>query len=112
LFPQATLPLDSTDRKLSVVEEEQLYGCFSPYGSPCPSAQPFVSASSVGEGMDEILAPVMQIVPKLHELCGKSSVVLSLEPGSSETLTVATTPELHKVVWGIFGGDSVGAWLI
>jgi hypothetical protein len=34
---QASLPLVSTDLKSSVVEEEQLYDCFSPYGSPCPS---------------------------------------------------------------------------
>jgi hypothetical protein len=32
---QALLPLDSTEQKSSVVEEEYLYGCISPRGSPC-----------------------------------------------------------------------------
>jgi hypothetical protein len=94
---QASLPLDSTDLKSSVVEEEQLYGCFSPCGSPCPSPRPFMSSPSVGEGMDGILAPVLQIASEPHELRGESSAVLPLESGSFEALVVATTPELHKL---------------
>jgi hypothetical protein len=37
---QASLPLDSTEQKSSVVEGEHgehLYGCISPRGSPCQS---------------------------------------------------------------------------
>jgi hypothetical protein len=34
---QASLPLDSTERKSSVVEVEHLHGCFSPRCCPCTS---------------------------------------------------------------------------
>jgi hypothetical protein len=42
--------------------------------------------------MDGILAPVLQTMLELHELCGESSVVLSLELGSFDALAVATAP--------------------
>jgi hypothetical protein len=55
--------------------------------------------ASVGEGIDGILAPVLQITPELGELCGESplipSMALPLELGSlgsSEALAVATAP--------------------
>jgi hypothetical protein len=103
---------------------EELYGCFSPYGSP-PLSQPFVSVGSVDEGMDGILAPMLQIAPESHELCeessvvlplepsssevlavcGKSSVVLLLELGSSEAVTVASTPSPHKLLDSVVTGD-------
>jgi hypothetical protein len=116
--------LDSSKQKSYVVEEENLYGCFSPHG---PSSLPNESAAPEHEGMDlvatqaldlgkcanvdtivsvspesdrqpvaksgvlthvpicsspvvsadfesedigEFLAPVLQITPELHELCG------------------------------------------
>jgi hypothetical protein len=31
---KALFPFNSTEQKSYVVEEERLYGCFSPYGSP------------------------------------------------------------------------------
>jgi hypothetical protein len=34
---QASFPLDSTEQKSTVVEEEHLYGCISPRGNPCQS---------------------------------------------------------------------------
>jgi hypothetical protein len=40
----------------------------------------------------EVVAPVLQIMPKLQELCGESSVVMPIELGSSEVLEVAMTP--------------------
>jgi hypothetical protein len=61
------------------------------------SPRPFVSAAFMGEAMDGILVPVLQITPEPNELCGKSSSVLMLESGSFETLVVATKPELHEL---------------
>jgi hypothetical protein len=56
---QASLPVDSADLKPSVVEEEQLYDCFSPYGRRGLLCR----LPPWSEGMDEILAPVLQIAP-------------------------------------------------
>jgi hypothetical protein len=89
---QASLSLDSTDLKSSVVEEEQLYNFFSPCGSPCPSPRPFVSAASMGKGMDGILVSV-----QAHELCGESYDVFPLEPSAFEALAVATMQEVHEL---------------
>jgi hypothetical protein len=43
-----------------------------------------MSIGSESEGMDGILAPILQNTPEVHELCGESSVVLPLELGSFE----------------------------
>jgi hypothetical protein len=45
---------------------------------PCQSSQPVVSVVSKSERIDEILAPVLQITPKLHDLCRGSSVASEL----------------------------------
>jgi hypothetical protein len=76
---QASLPLDSIPLKSSLVEEERLHGCFSPRGSPCTSPQPAFES----DGMDGMLAPLLQIIPELTELCGEPSVVV---------VVVSTTP--------------------
>jgi hypothetical protein len=90
---QASIPHDFTEQKSYVVEEAHIYGCFSLCGSHCPSLRPTVSVSSECEGMDGILASVLQIAPESHELCGESFVVLPLEPGSLfEASGVATAP--------------------
>jgi hypothetical protein len=89
---QVSLALGSVEEKSSVVEEEYLYSCFSPRGSPGQSLQPVVSAASESEGIDETLAPVLQITPERHELLGDSPAVLPLALCSFETLEVAMTP--------------------
>jgi hypothetical protein len=63
---QALFLLDSIEQKSSMVKEEHLHGCFSPRGSPCTLPQP----TSESDGMDGILAPLLQITPELTELCG------------------------------------------
>jgi hypothetical protein len=75
-------------QKSSIVEEEHLYGCFSPHGSP---PKPHVLADFEGEGIDGIMAPVIQIMRNLHDLSGESSMVLPLVLGSFQALAVATT---------------------
>jgi hypothetical protein len=85
---QASFPLDSSEQKSSVVEEEHLYSCISPRGSPYQSSQLDVSAAYESEGMDVILDPVLHFTPEFHELCEESSEVLSLELGSFEALAI------------------------
>jgi hypothetical protein len=85
---QALLPLDPTES--SVVEEEYLYGCISPRGSPCQASHLDVAVAYEREGMDEMLDPMLHITPEYHELCEASSDVLPLELGSFEAL--ATLP--------------------
>jgi hypothetical protein len=50
------------------------------------------------EGLDGILAPVLQITPELNGLGEDSSVVLPLELGSFEALTVATVPSPPRLL--------------
>jgi hypothetical protein len=88
---QASCPLDSTKQKSSVVEEEQLHGCFSPRGSLCPPLQLDMLVASKSEDTDGALAPV-QITPELNELCGESSMIPPLQPGSFEAVVVMTSP--------------------
>jgi hypothetical protein len=99
---QALFPHDSTEQKSSVVEKDDLYGCISPHGSPCPSPQPFVSSASVSEGMVGTLAPVLQITPELHDLCEEDSVELPLELGSFEASTVAPAPSPPQKPTSVF----------
>jgi hypothetical protein len=55
------------------VENECDFNCFSPRASPCPSPHHDVRVAYVSEDADEIMAPVMEILPELHELCGMPS---------------------------------------
>jgi hypothetical protein len=64
---QASFPLDSSEQKSSVVEEEHLYSCISPRDSPYQSSQLDVSAAYESEGMDEILDPVLHFTPEFHD---------------------------------------------
>jgi hypothetical protein len=81
-----------------VPEKEHLHGCFSPRGSLYPAPQPDGSVAFESEGLDEILAPVLQISPELNGLGEDSSVVLPLELGSFEALTVATVPSPPRLL--------------
>jgi hypothetical protein len=40
----------------------------------------------------EVVAPILQVMPELQELCGESSMVLPMELGSLEACAVAMTP--------------------
>jgi hypothetical protein len=42
------------------------------------SSQPHVSVASECEDIDGIMAPVMHIIPELHELSGETSPPLSM----------------------------------
>jgi hypothetical protein len=101
---QASFPHDSTEQK-SVVEEDDLYGCISPHGSPCLSPQPFVSSAPVSEGMVGILDPVLQITPELHDLCEEDFVELPLKLGSFEASAVAPMPSPLQKPTSMFSGE-------
>jgi hypothetical protein len=58
----------------SVVEEECSFGCFSPRVRPCPSPHRDVPVAYESKDVDEIMAPVMEIMPE----CGKPSPSLSM----------------------------------
>jgi hypothetical protein len=61
---------ESAEHESSVVGEECIFGCFSPRGRPCPSSHRDMSVACESMDVDEITAPVMEIIPELHELCG------------------------------------------
>ena len=71
-----------------MVEEEHFYGSFSPRVSPCPPPQLNVSAASESKDIDGSLAPVLEIISELPQLCEESSVELSVELGSHDALAV------------------------
>jgi hypothetical protein len=50
-----------------------------------------MSVASKSEDINGIMAPVLQITPELHELCVESSMMLLMDVGSLEDLSVATT---------------------
>jgi hypothetical protein len=60
----------------------------------------------MGEGMDEILPPVLQSTLGIRELCGESSLVLPLESGSSEGLAVVMAPSPSQLPASVDSGVS------
>lgn len=84
---QASVALDSSEQKSSVVEEEHLHGCFSPHG---PSSLPNESAASEREGMDKIAAQSLDL-----ELSDVADTPVSLSHESGEQVvakSVVLTP--------------------
>jgi hypothetical protein len=77
------LHIDSVDKG-----KADLYGCFSPRGGLNTSS---LSVASRSEAAD-VVAPVLQFMSELQELCGVSSVIHPMELVSLEALEVATMP--------------------
>jgi hypothetical protein len=81
-----------------VAEEECIFGCFSPLAKSCSSQRPDVSVASRSVDM----APVIQIMPELQELCGEPSPPLSLVhlqvdlPHVDSRGTSVVVPELQQ----------------
>ncbi|KAK1601703.1 hypothetical protein QYE76_018397 [Lolium multiflorum] len=98
---QVLFPLGSAETKSSLVEEQHLYSCFSPRGSPCQSSRPIVLAVSEGERIDEILAPVLQITPELHEIGGDSSLVPELLELRDDVVMCCSIEEVRSDLHGI-----------
>jgi hypothetical protein len=89
---QASFSLDTIEQKSPVVDEEHLYGCISPQGSPCLSSpQLDVSVTSKSEAVDGKLASVLRITPELLELCGESSVAVASTPSPPQSLASVVT---------------------
>jgi hypothetical protein len=85
-------PGESVEQESYVVEEECSFGCFSPHARPCTGPHCDVPVAYESEDTDEIMTPVMEIMPELQELCGKPSPSMSMvELGSLESVAVAMT---------------------
>jgi hypothetical protein len=52
------------------VEKEYSFSCFSSHVRPCTGPHCDVPVAYESEDADETIAPVMEIIPELHELCG------------------------------------------
>jgi hypothetical protein len=89
---QASFPLDSIEENLSVVEEEHLYGCISPRGSPNPSQQPDVSVASGSEGMDVNPNRVLQTTRDLPLIVEHVKVDVPTTLSLPEQSDVSPTP--------------------
>jgi hypothetical protein len=85
---------ESAEQESSVVEEDCSFGCFSPRVRPCSSPHRDVPVAYESEDADEIMAPVMEILPELEELCGKPPPLsmLHIQVDPLGTSTVASTP--------------------
>jgi hypothetical protein len=77
----------------------ELYGCFSPRGGDTLLLPPFPAVStSEGETINVVVAPVLQIMPGLQEICASPTVPLSVEgmqmdlPASSCAQPVSDSP--------------------
>jgi hypothetical protein len=68
----AGVAIDNALEELSMAGEECIFGCFSPRVGPS-SLSPVVSVALECEGITVIMAPVMQIMPELQELCKELS---------------------------------------
>ena len=71
-----------------------LYGEFCPRATPIMSSSPVLSSASGSNVFDEVVAPGLQVMPELSELCGQPSLPLSMmfsaKKVTPETLMVDT----------------------
>jgi hypothetical protein len=90
----ARVAIDNSLEESSVVEEECIFGCFSPRVGPC-LLSPVGSVASECEDIAVIMAPVMQIMPELQELCKEPSppsLMVHPQVNSLGISAVASTP--------------------
>jgi hypothetical protein len=75
--------------------EECIFGSLSPRARSCPSPHHDVPIACESEDVDEIRAPVMEIMPELQELCEEPSPmsILHLQVDPPRTSVVASTPQ-------------------
>ena len=98
-------PEASSQTELNVgsadIGKEVFFSSFSPRAMPCPMMQTQVSAPPESE----ILAPVLLLMPELHELCGELAPPLSmvqLEVDSLGPSTVASLPPSQESSQPVF----------
>ena len=71
--------------------DEDAECCFEDFSPRALHVTPLVRGNAV---ITEVVAPVLQIMPELQELCGESSMVLPMELSALESLVVAMSPSL------------------
>jgi hypothetical protein len=74
----------------------ELYGCLSPHVgviSSVLSALPLVPSATEGEAIDDVVAPVLQVMPDLQELCANPCLPLSVECVKVDSSVILCFPE-------------------
>ncbi|XP_048554207.1 uncharacterized protein LOC125535209 [Triticum urartu] len=70
--------------------DEDAECCFGDFSPRALHVTPLVQSAVI----TEVVAPILQIMPELQELCGESSMVLPMELSALESLVVAMPPSL------------------
>ena len=55
-----------------------MYGDLSPRATSCTSSLPIMPIASEGEAVVEVVAPVLQIMPRLQKLCEEPTSPISM----------------------------------
>jgi hypothetical protein len=79
----------------------KLYGCFSPRVGDYLSLSTLSSVPSTAEGeaIATVVAPVVQIMPELRELCTSPTLPLSVEHKKMDSPTTLSSPERSDEVF-------------
>jgi hypothetical protein len=94
-----TTSTSSSPSEVGVVSAEdggaELYGCFSPrVGDHSPlSTLSYVPSTAEGEAIATVVAPVVQIMPELRELCTSPTLPLSVEHKKVDSPMTLSSPE-------------------
>jgi hypothetical protein len=79
----------------------ELYGCLSPHvvaSSLSLSASPSVSSSIEGEAIAVVVAPILQIMPDLQEICASPSLPLSVKHVKVDSLVTLCSTKPSDVI--------------
>jgi hypothetical protein len=101
------LDVSSSELHIGSVDNEEacLYGCFSPRARICPPPQPAVPTAYESKDIVGIIAPVMEIIPKLHELAllKEGSIGTSVTPSLPSQAPLEPSQPLDLVDRGGLG---------
>jgi hypothetical protein len=77
----------------------ELYGCFSPRVGDCSSSSTLSGVPSIAEGeaIAAVVAPVVQIMPELQELCTSPALPLSVEHKVDSPTTLSSPMQSDEV---------------
>ena len=87
--------LPTSEVGVGSVEDQgvELYGCFSPHRGASPSSALCSDPPTAkGEAIGTVVAPVLQIMPELQELCEKPASPISIVPPLADSLVVSVAP--------------------
>jgi hypothetical protein len=91
--PPSKLHVNSTNDR-----EACLYGNFSPRARPYSSLQPVGLVASKIKGINGVINLVMQIMPKLQEICGEPASLKVVSVGASAVADITDiVPDLQEL---------------